>query len=564
MKGLPDKERCLTDLGYFAREVLGMDYWRHWKTGAISRGGFEWNGEKMPDCGVASWGPHKEMVDFISQTPEEAPDLLVLCSRGSLKTTIIQAKIIQDILKDPNIRILIGMEITGNAELMIETIMRHFESNEILRELFGDFVGDKWSKKGLVVSKRTQTSLRDPTLAPFGTDKVITGGHFDRCYYDDPVSWQQALSVDQMKKAIRCYEALVPIMDPGSQMVITMTPYDEQDLSHHVRNELGSTFQVLKLDCGMVATGDGRGGYELVGEPRFPHLPVEWLQAKLDKQGPREFNSQYAMRIDNPDDQLFHREQFGIATWQERFRHSNAYMLTDTATTDKEHGCFSVVGLVILDHDDTAYLADLRIGRWNPDQYVQEFAGVLEEWRTKTRLIGCAMEKIGLNRVYRVPIEEELRRRGLSVRFIDMPRGRDAGSKNQRIRSLQSRFCSGRFKVLPSVPRTYVDRGMEKILWEPHGFVNQETQRILPDGELVNQFIRFRDSGGDQVCDVPDAIADLEAVDQRGKRYLWPSAPNVAREFYDRSNSGQFSHYMQQRKSRESFWERAANRRKSG
>ncbi len=317
-----------------------------------------------------------------------------------------------------------------------------------------------------------------------------------------------------------------------------MTPYDEHDMSYHIRTELGDHFKVLEIPCGMLATNDGKGGYQLVGEPVFPHMPAGFLKQQLERMGPQDFNAQYAMRVENPADQVFFRQQFGSAVWQPRFQQSAAYVLTDTATTDQDSGCHSVIAVGILDHDDVFYLADLRVGLWRPDRFVTELCDVVQEWRSRVSLQGIVMEKIGLNKVFRSQIEQELRLRGTSYRFIEIPRGVHVASKNQRIRGLVTRFVAQKFKVLDTCPKVYEEHGKTKLLWEPHGFLDPETGRWLPDGELVQQFVRFRFGGGEQRVDIPDALADIDFYDTaKGKRFLHPTPPSIAQR-YDQERRG--------------------------
>lgn len=554
---LPDRERCLTDLSYLCRKVLGMDYWKDYKTGELIRGRFEWEGHTYHTTGLVDWGPYGQMQDFI-QDPH--PDKLILCSRGGLKTSWIQGKIIQRILQDPNIRILIGMEKFHMAKMMIRTVKAHFERNEILRELFGDLVGKKWTDEGFIIANRTQTSLRDDTLHGFGVDRHVTGGHYDEAYIDDLVSWLQARNKEQLEKAIAAYTALVPVMDPGSKTVVTMTPYDENDFSFYLRNELSDRFKVLEIDCGMRAVLSDDGGVKLEGKPKFPHMPAGFLEGQLERMGAQDFNAQYALTIENPEDQIFFREQFGTASWQPHFSRSNAYILTDTATSDQDHGCFSVIALVIVDHDDTAYIADMRIGKWVPEQFVHEFCDVVEHWRPRTRLMGAVMEGIGLNRVFRVPIDTELRMRGLSIRFIKTARGAGEPSKNQRIKSLTSRLAADRLKILSTVPTNYGLQGKNKLLWDPLGFNDTRDHKAKPAGELVDQFIRFRSSGSSYPKDIPDALADLEAVDASGRRVIKTTPPQIAKQTYGNrmKNKGKIPSPFASTPTKRDFWDRTA------
>lgn len=521
------RRMCLTEskegLSYLARGVLGMDYWKDEDTGQISRGPITWEGKTYDYRGLVDWGPHGEMLDFVTAQRPGDSVALMMTSRGGLKTSAGQARTVQKILLNPNVRGAVFMETEKKAKETVAVVRGHFESNENLLGLFGDgWVNKKaWRDDGFIVGRRTMLHLRDMTLVPYGIDSKITGGHLDFLWVDDLVSWQQARSVEQMLKGIQCFSMLQPILDPGSQTLVTMTPYDEQDLSHHLRSNLGDSVDAIVIDCGMEAVPDGKGGMTLAGEPRFPHHSEAYLLKRLQRMGPQDFNAQYAMKVTNPEDQIFHREQFVPADWEPRFAMLNAYLMTDTAVSDKDAACRSVLAVVLLDWDDTAYLADMRVGRWEPSRFQDEFMEVLLAWHPRVRFRGIVMEKTAANSVYETQLRDRMRRQGLSFDWVKIGRGTSFQSKNQRIRGLSSRFCSSKFRVLPTVPTRFEDRGRSKVLWDPGGFRDRATGRSAPGGELVESFVRFRYSGGEQLnVDIPDCLADLDTRNGKGERFL--------------------------------------------
>lgn len=514
--------RCLEDTGVFARHVLGYDYDQDPSTppGKAARIINKGSG------GIRADGPNKELTDFIDS---DAPCKLLLASRGSRKTTVAQAYALRCVLRDPNIRVAFGRETLDNALLSLDEIRSHLASNETLIDLFGDQRDEPWTRHRFKIKGRTVTGLKEPTFTAWGTDKGLTGNRYDLIIWDDPIGWQTARSKDQMEKADSCFRMLQPLLDAGAALLVIMTPYDEADLSHHIRSVLREDFAVMELDCGMKPEPDGKGWYTLVGEPRWPHMPKEFLERKMrtmQQEGGLigDFVSQYCLECTNPADQIFFRNQFRYERWSaERFGMMSAYITTDTATSDATSACYSVLALQALDYDDTSYLVDLRVGHWLPEQVVKELVDMVERWRSQLRISGITMEKIALNRVYRTLIDHEFRRRSIMrPPFKDIPRGQQEGDKNQRIRGLQPRFASGRFVVLDTVPMYFTDHGRSKLLFSPEVMRDKEGVP-LPDGELVRQLTQFRYTGSGGKKDIPDAIADIDAVDPQGRRYCQPS-----------------------------------------
>lgn len=527
---LPDKERAESDLSYFARKILGYDYWKI--GGQLVRNGTEWRGEWHDTCGLVDWGPHGEMIDFVRQPSPTGRTqvLLLMTSRGSLKTSLVMADIMQNIVVRPDERALVHMETYAKACETVDTIKRELQDNEKIRKLWGELKTKAWSQERIIV-KRTM-NRRDATLFASGTDKVVTGNHVDRAYVDDPVSWQQALSPDQMKKAKKAFSMLIPIVDPGGKIIVTMTPYSAEDLGAALRagaDELGEELELATLEkpCGMHMEYAEDGSLTLVGEPVFPHLPEQELLARLklmevlNEAG--DFNSQYALLLNNPEDQLFFRKDFREHGWVGWMSSSNAYVLTDTAVSDKDAACFSVIALVIVDWEDNAYLCDLRVGRWKPPEFVDEFFDVHQQWQGRTRIVGTTMEDIALNKVYASNIDERAKNSGVRINWIRIPRGGGDAAKRMRIRGLANRFRAGKFHVVTdTMPRHYVDRGKTRILWDPQRAYGQHGKRE-PGGTLVDQFIYFRMQGGGTEVDIPDCLADIDQVSTRGTRYCYPT-----------------------------------------
>jgi len=528
------RERALASLSVFAREVLGHDYYKVFAPDSPDHGKeirvIDWDGELRP-CGVVDWGPHGDMVRFMEGLTDAG---MMVCSRGAMKTTIGMSWILWQIIKNPDVRIIVHMATLAEAKLTVRALRDTFVENEKLREVFGDFAGGQGTRKGwtgdaFTVAKRTRSD-RNPTVVASGTDKNTVGKRADIIWIDDPVRPQDRQSIVMLEKAKDSFRAVNKLLDPGGVMLITLTPYDERDLCHLIRSSLQNEYKILELPCGMEAVGDDDGGYKLIGEPRYPHHTREVLERKLREDGteggPQWFNMSYALKITNPADQVFQREWFREARWESRFSRCNAYVLTDAAVSDDDAACFSVAALVILDSDDTAYIADMVIGHWKPPEFRDEVCDFIQNWAPKTRLLKIHMENVGMNAGLRVLVEEELHRRNIRLAWEQIPRRGGEGAKRARIRSLTGRVQAGRLVILDTCRKTYREAGQDKILWSTNGFYDVEKDRYLPDGELVRQFVDFRWTSKGKTgarVDIPDALADLDAVNEKEMRYCVPT-----------------------------------------
>lgn len=493
------------DTGFFARFILNFDFHKDDKTGERKTG---------PAQGVQLSGPHKEMTDFL-----DAPHLRkhMEAPRGALKTSVVQAYCMRRLMADRNLRIMYGMETYDQAKDKLNDMKVWFEENKNIKALWGDVRGKPWSATKFTLSGRTGT-VAGPSIWPFGVDKAFTGYHCDILVLDDLVSFKN-ITETGMKNVMACFKMVAPLLDPGGTLIIVGTRYHDEDLYGHILANLREHYEVLILDCGMDLDQNEHGEWSLVGKPIFNHLTESFLRVKLaemtERGSPADFCSQYLNKCMSEGFQLFKRRHFLRARWDESMRNLNCYMVTDTATSEQEDGCHSVVGLVGLDSRRDFFLLDLRVGHWDPKTFVDNFFDVIEKWQTKIPIRGQLMENYAANRVFRSMLEREATKRQIMLNLIEIPRGSGEPGKKQRIKALQGPFCNHQFHVVDTVPPTFQDLGRTRLLWDPVGHRSDKGD-ILPDGELVRQFIRFPVYGKN---DIADALADVVAQDRMGEYY---------------------------------------------
>lgn len=509
------RDMALKDTGYMARNVLGYDYDRDWATSAIKRPG-----------GVRDSGPYLQMVEFIDGT---APNKLLMAPRGSYKTTILIAYCIRRLLENPNRRFIYGMATAKQAVDVTNAIKNEFERNEKLIELFGDLKTDEWARSEFTIKGRT-LNLKEPSFKAWSIEKNLTGSHCDELILDDMVISTNVRTTDALERPKYAYRQAQPLVDPGGRVIISNTSYNDDDLTSWVRRELAEQFSVLVLDSGVEIENLGDGKYGLRGTPAFPHQPMEFLQSKFSTMATTEFAHQYLNRSISSGMSEFERTQFKYSRWTNHMNAMNFYVLTDTATSSRSENCYSVIAVVGLDSTNNAYLCDLKVGHFDPYSFVRLFVDVVQYWENRVKIRAALFEKIALNRVFQVGIQEELARRAMRLNLVDVSRGFETPSKEQRIRSLQIRFREGRFHVVNTVPRHFQDIGKEKLLFSPDGYKSADGM-ALPDGELVNEFIRFPVYSKN---DIADALADIDALDSQGNRICIGSRLSV-QEMYSRN-----------------------------
>jgi hypothetical protein len=113
---LAELKKCQDDLYYLCGEVLN----------------YKWNPEKQQGMTEAFHGPMCERMDRL----RDHPRILTLAPRKHLKTTVFTIGLaVQEILRDPDITILIPHAVEDEAIKIVAEITDHFKSNKRIRAL---------------------------------------------------------------------------------------------------------------------------------------------------------------------------------------------------------------------------------------------------------------------------------------------------------------------------------------------------------------------------------------------------------------------------------------------
>jgi len=134
------KWKCLNDLYYLATEVLGWDKTRE--------------GKRRIDPKFHRW---------LVQLLDKPGDKLILVARDHMKSSWVKLKIVQEILNNPNIRILLA---SATKRLVVQelTDIKRIFATKILRTLFPEIIPDpgkdynNWEK----CTEQELTLRRDP------------------------------------------------------------------------------------------------------------------------------------------------------------------------------------------------------------------------------------------------------------------------------------------------------------------------------------------------------------------------------------------------------------------
>lgn len=336
---------------------------------------------------------HPWLVERIKEVEECDDRTLDLWSREHWKSTIITyGRNIQEILRNPEIRIGIFSHTRSLAKAFLHRIKHTFETNDALKAAFPDifwpspsYEAPRWSlDEGIIV--RRQGVYHEATIEANGlVDAMPTGKHYDILHYDDVVTRDSVTTPEQLAKVDECFRlsfnlgAVDHIGGTKGKIRVIGTPYHFNDQYAKMEKEGG--WIVRKRRC--------------IDEDERPVLlSVEDLEEKKKQMGGYVYSCQMLL------DPIAGTEQRFRLEWLEYYTALpptlNLYLLVDPANEKKERGSgsdYSAFWLWGLDHLHNYFWIE----------GVRERLNLTERWETLVYffkkypgIIRCGYERYGM------------------------------------------------------------------------------------------------------------------------------------------------------------------------
>ena len=426
---------------------------------------------------------------------EQSPDgHLDLWSRAHYKSSILTfALTIQDILRDPEIKVGIFSFNRPTAKSFLVQIKSEFENNELLKDLFPDVLfrdpkkeSERWSADmGIIVKRRGNP--KEATIEASGlVDGQPTGKHFTLMVYDDVVTMDSVTTPESIEKVIKSWEMSLNLGSNGDEKVRYIgTTYHFADCYKQIRERGAGIPRVFP------ATHDGTAD----GDPVF--LTREELAKKRRYMGAKTFASQ--MLLDPREESTY---QF-LEKWIEyypgtHYNNLNIYIVVDPASSKKKGSDYSVFWVIGLGADENYYIIDCVRDRLN----LTEKGNVLFRLYQKYRPIAVGYEKYGMQSDTDY-FKERMARE--NFRFHIRELGGNRVAKDDRIRNLMAPFEAGRM-FFP-----------ERIIYHENG----GKQRNLVETFIQEEYLEFPFGSHDDMLDALSRIMDdsFNAVFPDGNEY---------------------------------------------
>lgn len=214
---------CLTDL-YF----LGTD--------ALELGNAKKGRRNIVDPRLHRW---------MARILEKPEDKMLIIPRRHLKTTWVKCKIVQEVLKNPNIRIALYSTTANLVESELADLKRMFAMPKVLA-FFSDRVPvpgknyKNWHRSNvdqLTIKRDEKAAMQEHQVEAYGVGATVVGKHFDMHFYDDLINQDTVQTQDQMQKTRDWYGYVQGILEPDGMETVTGTPYHYEDFYTWVQKE---------------------------------------------------------------------------------------------------------------------------------------------------------------------------------------------------------------------------------------------------------------------------------------------------------------------------------------
>ncbi len=335
-----------------------------------------------------------ELIDTQSRVAAAAP-------REHAKSTNVSfAKVIQQICHQKRHFVVLIRESQGIARANVDDIRQELESNERIREDFGDLMGGrKWAEDEFVTSTDIKIvgrgrgqSMRGMRHKQYRPDLIIC---------DDIEDDESCESKEQREKQYRWFRRVVMNLGKAAAIFVIGT------ILHHdsLLSKLLKRDDIWMVRIWRAIQDDGK--------PLWPAVwPLEALEKKKLELGSRDFGTEFMNEPANEEDQIFRRD------WFKRFTDDDVAGLKmieagaiDPAIGLKQKNDETAAGVMGV-HEGRYYLLKLRMKRLKMLQQVELIIGLCLEF-PKIRKFG--IETIAYQQALKETVEEESRKRNLQL-----------------------------------------------------------------------------------------------------------------------------------------------------
>lgn len=456
---------------------------------------------KDGDLNLITEESHRVLADaFVVKDPAKSiaeqskvKNRLILCPRGTLKTTFDVADVVQWILCFPNIRVLFECAEKGLALGFVKEVTDIFkrpdaeasEDVSLFQQLFPDYsipALDSYTNH-FDCPLRTRKG-REWTVMAGSLEASMSGWHYDVLCVDDSVTNENSHTLDALTKTRKNFWINKKMLVSWGYLNLIGTRYHVDDLyGDFVRKAPDGTYDLVHRTAWTILTHAKNTSIADLAETdvilHYPQmLPFAFLKTEA-LQDWQAFNSQYMNDPIAAMDVTFSEELIRSHTipYDQMPKEGRLIIAWDLAFSTKIGRDYSCAAIGMIDKDGRLFIVDLVHGRFNPTALGMEVALCFQKYSPYI----LEMEDTGAATWLDKYVQEAMARYGTQGRISWVPPLREKNAKDIRIKYLHVLLTQGRLWFSASISKY---------------------------DELINQFIRYTgDQGGHD--DIPDAISML-------------------------------------------------------
>lgn len=367
---------------------------------------------------------------------------LILVPRGHLKSAIVtKAMTIQQLLKNPDARILIAHEVWDKAREMLYEIKEYLTTKSQLPLVFGQFVSERWNQDEIVIKQRKK-ALSAPSVGTTGVEAEMTSTHYDVIIADDLQGLQNCQTKEQRDKVKRFYRSLIDLLEPGGLLIVVGTRWHQDDLYQEILDSEREYYDVMVRKV----IENGKIIFPKKFNMKFDRIRKSWVQVPelstdfieyLKKSKGSEYYAQYENNPIDEENQIFKKNYFKY--WTRRPDGLYVGMTVDLAISQKQEADYTAIVTAGMDKDFNIYLLDYVRGHWTTYEIVKNIMDKEQQWRPN--VIG--METNGFQRTLKYFVEEEMRRQRHHFPIEEIRTGTQV-TKEYRVKALEPYYRDGK------------------------------------------------------------------------------------------------------------------------
>lgn len=264
-----------------------------------------------------------------------APDTcyLDMVFRGGAKSTIAEeAIVVRALYREFTNCLIVGAD-ADRAASRLHAIAHELANNEMIRQIFGDMIGDTWSPDGGRIVTSTGICIQS-----LGRGQSLRGIKFldhrpDLLFADDLEDYADVLKPESRKKIHDWFDGeLLPSLEPGYMARMAATPLHPEALPYHVTQDPSWRVHRFPIKHQDLDTGEWKSAWP----SRFPLTEaeakvlkktnpkvqsIESIENGLTRKGQIHlWMCEYMCQAESPETKPFKREMFRVEpqvrTWQ--------------------------------------------------------------------------------------------------------------------------------------------------------------------------------------------------------------------------------------------------------